>query len=97
VLTTVVSAGYYMYVVMLMFMRPRPASAPVPEASGGLTRMILAISVGLILILGIFPEQAIAVARLARPRVEMLPQASAAPPPSTLVAHFGSNRRTTGP
>ena len=86
VLTTVVSAGYYLYVVMLMFMRPRPESAPVPEASGGLTRMILAISVGLILFLGIFPEQAISVARLARPRVEMVPQASNAPPAATLVA-----------
>jgi NADH-quinone oxidoreductase subunit N len=97
VLTTVVSAGYYMYVVMLMFMRPRPESAPVPEASGGLTRMILAISVGLILFLGIFPEQAISVARLARPRVEMVPQASNAPPAATLIAGAGSNRRTTGP
>ena len=42
VLTTVVSAGYYLYVVMLMFMRPRPENAPAPEASGGLTRMVLA-------------------------------------------------------
>ncbi len=41
VLTTVVSAGYYMYVVMLMFMRSRPDNAPAPEASGGITRMVL--------------------------------------------------------
>ena len=31
VLTTVISAGYYLYVVMVMFMRPRPDGAPVPE------------------------------------------------------------------
>ncbi len=98
VLTTVVSAGYYMYVVMLMFMRPRPENVPVPEAAGGLTRTILAISVGLVLLLGFFPEQAIAVARLARPRVEVIPQMSlTAPPAGIFVTGSGSNHRATGP
>ena len=31
VLTTVVSAGYYLYVVMVMFMRSRPDDAPIPH------------------------------------------------------------------
>lgn len=98
VLTTVVSAGYYLYVVMLMFMRPRPDDAPAPEAAGGLTRTILALSVALILILGVFPEQAIDVARLATPRVEMVPQTSStAPPGTTVAAGSGSTQRTTGP
>jgi len=98
VLTTVVSAGYYMYVVMLMFMRPRPDDAAVPEAPGGITRMVLGLSVGLILLLGFFPEQAIAIARLARPRVEMVPQFSSTAPPGTVVAAgSGTIRRTTGP
>src|SRR6185437_15193153 len=43
VLTTVVSAGYYLYVVMLMFMRPRIEGAAAPERAGGMTRMVLAI------------------------------------------------------
>jgi NADH-quinone oxidoreductase subunit N len=98
VLTTVVSAGYYLYVVMLMFMRPRPDDAPVPEAPGGLTRTVLALSVGLILLLGVFPEQAISIARLANPRVEIVPGVSATSPPfGTVAAGSGSIRRTTGP
>jgi NADH-quinone oxidoreductase subunit N len=98
VLTTVVSAGYYLYVVMLMFMRPRPEGAAVPEASGGLTRVTLALSVGLILFFGVFPEQAIAIARLAAPRVETLPlTSSTAPPGTTFAAGSGSTRTTTGP
>ena len=98
VLTTVVSAGYYMYVVMLMFMRPRPDNALAPEAPGGITRMVLALSVGLIVLFGFFPEQAIGIARLATPRVEMVPQMSAtAPPGATLAAGSGSTRLTTGP
>src|SRR6185503_1668573 len=40
VLTTVVSAGYYLYVVMLMFMRPRDETLPVPERMGGLTTVV---------------------------------------------------------
>ena len=44
VLTTVVSAGYYLYVVMVMFMRPRPEDAPRTERSGGLTQMVLAVT-----------------------------------------------------
>jgi NADH-quinone oxidoreductase subunit N len=98
VLTTVVSAGYYMYVVMLMFMRPRPDNAPAPEASGGITRMVLGLSVGLILFFGFFPEQAIAIARLAGPRVEMVPPTSAtAPPGQNVAAGSGSIRRAAGP
>src|SRR5439155_24624754 len=34
VLTTVVSAGYYLYVVMVMFMRARPDDAPILAAGG---------------------------------------------------------------
>ena len=34
VLTTVVSAGYYLYVVMVMFMKPRSEARPVRETPG---------------------------------------------------------------
>ncbi|HEY9225511.1 MAG TPA: NADH-quinone oxidoreductase subunit N, partial [Gemmatimonadaceae bacterium] len=87
VITTVVSAGYYLYVVMLMFMRQRPEGAPVPERSGGLTQMVLAVSVALILIIGVFPDYLARVARNGVPRMDVeastteLPRrASVAPP-----------------
>ena len=70
VLTTVISAGYYLYVVMLMFMRPRVDGIPVPEQAGGLTRMVLAVTVVLILILGVAPEAAVELTRAGQPRLE---------------------------
>jgi len=73
VLTTVVSAGYYLYVVMLMFMRPRAESALVPERAGGLTRMVLAVSVALILIMGVVPEFAVRLTGAGRLRMEIMP------------------------
>ena len=44
VLTTVISAGYYLYVVMVMFMRPRAGDAPVPHAAGGLTQFVIGVA-----------------------------------------------------
>ncbi|MGE5102519.1 MAG: NADH-quinone oxidoreductase subunit N [Deltaproteobacteria bacterium] len=73
VLTTVVSAGYYLYVVMLMFMRPRAEDALVPERAGGLTRMVLGVSVALILIIGVVPEFAVRVTGGGRLRMEIMP------------------------
>ena len=73
VLTTVISAGYYLYVVMLMFMRPRADDAPVPERAGGLTRMVLAVSVALILIIGVVPEFAVRLTGAGRLRMEIMP------------------------
>jgi NADH-quinone oxidoreductase subunit N len=79
VLTTVVSAGYYLYVVMLMFMRPRADGALVPERAGGLTRMVLAISVALIIILGFAPDYAVRVTAAGRLRMEIVPTAALPP------------------
>lgn len=73
VLTTVLSAGYYLYVIMLMFMRPRAEGAPVPEHAGGLTQIVLAVSVVLVLIIGIVPDHAVRVTRAGQPRMEMQP------------------------
>jgi NADH-quinone oxidoreductase subunit N len=56
VLTTVVSAGYYLYVLMVMFMRPRVEGIAVPRATGGLTRGVLVVSVLAILALGVQPD-----------------------------------------
>ncbi|NUQ91964.1 MAG: NADH-quinone oxidoreductase subunit N [Gemmatimonadaceae bacterium] len=57
VLTSVISAGYYLYVVMVMFMRPRVASAAIPARSRGLTGFVIAASAVLLIVLGFFPER----------------------------------------
>jgi NADH-quinone oxidoreductase subunit N len=67
VLTTVVSAGYYLYVVMVMFMRPRPASDVATARSAGLTRGIIFVTAALILLLGVAPDFAVRAARVAFP------------------------------
>jgi NADH-quinone oxidoreductase subunit N len=74
VLTTVVSAGYYLYVVMVMFMRPRPDDAPVPERAGGMTQMIVAVTVALILIIGVVPDSVVRQTRDARARMAVEPE-----------------------
>jgi NADH-quinone oxidoreductase subunit N len=63
VLTTVVSAGYYLSVVMVMFMKPRPEGADVPGATPALTRAVVLFSVIGILLLGILPEHFVRLAR----------------------------------
>lgn len=59
VLTTVVSAGYYLHVIVVMFMRPAPTAdataEPVPAAAP-LTRLVLALSIVGILVLGVYPN-----------------------------------------
>jgi NADH-quinone oxidoreductase subunit N len=84
VLTTVISAGYYLYVVMLMFMKPRPDGLAAPEQSGGLTRVVLAVTVVLLLVLGIVPERAVEVARGGTPRLEPTVSATTAAFPGAL-------------
>jgi NADH-quinone oxidoreductase subunit N len=68
-LTTVISAGYYLYVVMAMFMRPRPDGAAPPARASGFTGGIIATAAVLILILGVAPDLAVRAARVATPRV----------------------------
>ena len=41
VLTSVLSAGYYLYVVMVMFMRPAPSGVPEPGRGSGLTTLVI--------------------------------------------------------
>jgi hypothetical protein len=65
--------------VMLMFMRPRADGALVPERAGGLTRMVLAISVALIIILGFAPDYAVRVTAAGRLRMEIVPTAALPP------------------
>jgi NADH-quinone oxidoreductase subunit N len=56
VLTSVISAGYYLYVVRAMFMVPRPEGARELPRMGGLTRAVVGVTAVLILVLGLFPS-----------------------------------------
>jgi NADH-quinone oxidoreductase subunit N len=69
VLTTVVSAGYYLYVVMVMFMRPRLEGLAVPAPSGGLTRFVLVATVLLLLVLGVMPDYVVRLTWAGRPQL----------------------------
>ena len=70
VLTTVVSAGYYLNVIMVMFMRsPADKAEPAPPASA-LTRLVLAVTVAGILVLGVYPNWFQRVASKGLPQVE---------------------------
>jgi len=58
VLTSVVSAGYYMYVVLVMFMKPRPEVETISESRtvGSATRWVIGLSTVILLVLGVFPN-----------------------------------------
>jgi len=55
VLTSVVSAGYYLRVVMVMFMRPRRDGAVVPARAGFGTSAVIFTTAVLIVVLGLYP------------------------------------------
>jgi NADH-quinone oxidoreductase subunit N len=87
VLTTVISAGYYLYVIMVMFMRPRREDALVIGVTPAWTQCVMIVATATILILGIMPETAIGHAFVGAPRlsvaphiVRVLPTAPAATP-----------------
>ena len=66
VLTSVISAGYYLHVVLVMFMKPVSRADSEPQPAGRLTQWVIAAAAVLILAFGIFPDP---VARLARSSV----------------------------
>ena len=86
VITTAISAGYYLQVIRVMYMKPRPANAPATAPAGALTRFVIAGSAALIVILGLFPD---AVASLA--------QRGAARPPSPQTAAVEQNATSPAP
>jgi len=55
VLTSVVSAGYYLNLVRIMFMKPRGDAAHAIGATGMMTRVVLAVTITAILGFGVFP------------------------------------------
>jgi NADH-quinone oxidoreductase subunit N len=69
VLTTVISAGYYLYVIRVMFMRPRLEGLALPARAGGLTRFVLVATVLLLLILGVVPDYVVRLTWAGRPQL----------------------------
>ena len=74
-----VSAGYYLYVVMVMFMRPRLEGLTLPAPSGGLTRLVLVATVVLLLVLGIVPDYVVRLTWAGRPQLSPATAANGRP------------------
>jgi NADH-quinone oxidoreductase subunit N len=85
VLTTVVSAGYYLRVIQIMFMRPRPASPPTVARAGLMTETVVFATVVLLLGFGLAPQWLVDVAEKSAPMV-VHPAAPTLPP------SFGARR-----
>lgn len=76
VLTSVVSAGYYLYVVMVMFMKPRPEGMDGGDdrrGTGALTRWVIGAAAVALLVLGVFPNWLVELTR--SPAVSLSPPA----------------------
>jgi NADH-quinone oxidoreductase subunit N len=69
VLTSLVSAGYYLYVVMVMFMKPRASTLAQPARTGGWTRAVVWGSAAIILIFGLFPDAVVSFTQRSAPAV----------------------------
>jgi NADH-quinone oxidoreductase subunit N len=67
VLASVISAGYYLQVVRVMFMKPRPEGANDPAPTGRLTSVVLTVSVVLVLLVGLVPSAVVSWARVNQP------------------------------
>ncbi len=74
VLTSVISAGYYLGVVLVMFMRPRPADAPAPARVPLLTSLVIGGTAVALLVYGVAPTGMVDLARIATPAVSPLPR-----------------------
>jgi NADH-quinone oxidoreductase subunit N len=81
VLATVISAGYYLYVVMVMFMKPRPEHAPPLPVVGGMSRAVIFASVILLLVFGVYPDPVVRWARGGTEILPSMPPAAAIPNP----------------
>jgi len=69
VLTSLVSAGYYLYVVMVMFMKPRASGLALPARTGGWTGTVVWGSAAIILIFGLFPDAVVSFTQRSAPAV----------------------------
>jgi NADH-quinone oxidoreductase subunit N len=90
VLTSVVSAGYYLYVIMVMFMRPRPADAAPLVPIRPLTGTVIGVAVVALLIFGLYPTPVVSLARRSAP--PMTTPNSAVPEAGPRVVRVPANR-----
>jgi len=67
--TSVISAGYYLYVVMVMFMKPRSTKVSLPARAGGWTSAVVWASAAIILIFGLFPDALVSLTQRSTPAV----------------------------
>ena len=79
VLATTISAGYYLYVVMVMFMKSRPEMAPPLPRVGTMSRAVILASVVLLLVFGLFPDPVVNWARGGTELTPSMPPAAALP------------------
>jgi len=79
VITTAISAGYYLQVVRVMYMKPRPANAVTPLPAGGLTRLVIGAAAVLIVALGLFPDSIAAFAQRGAAQPITTPPAGSGP------------------
>ena len=82
VLTSVVAAGYYLYVVMVMFMKPRPEGAAPTLPSGSLTRAVMVTAAIATLVLGVWPNLVVRWTEQGTPRLGNAPAMATAAPPA---------------
>ena len=81
VLSSAVSAAYYLTVISAMFMRPRPEGHPVPSTIP-MAQSLIAVTCVLLLVLGVYPTPMIELARRAlpgRPAITGAPASNGAP------------------
>jgi len=70
VMTSVISAAYYLKVIIVMFFRPRAENASMIERAPAATRFVIGATVALILLLGVYPSPAVRLARSSAPLAE---------------------------
>jgi NADH-quinone oxidoreductase subunit N len=80
VLTSVLSAGYYLHVVMVMFMKPVPDGLPETPRAGGMTRAVLVATVVLTVVLGVVPDALVRLTRDSRINIPMTTRMGTAAP-----------------
>ncbi|MEO7363073.1 MAG: proton-conducting transporter membrane subunit, partial [Gemmatimonadaceae bacterium] len=67
VLSSVVSAGYYLNVVSAMFMKPRPEHIAAPAAPTRMAGALIAFTMIALLVLGVYPTPVAKLARMSVP------------------------------
>jgi NADH-quinone oxidoreductase subunit N len=84
VLTSVISAGYYLPVIMAMYMQPEPfEQAHAGMRVGRLGGAVMAVSVAGLLVLGIRPNRLLDLAKTSGDGLRPVPAVTTAAPPST--------------